>query len=183
MGWLLLIVGMVLWWVAHLFKRALPRERAKLGAAGKGAVALVVVAGVALMAFGFWLAPHIVVLQPPAELVHVNNLLILVAIYLMSPAPKRGRLLNSMRHPMLTGFALWALAHLLVNGDLASILLFSGLLGWAGIQVFLINRAEPQWEPRPHGSYTMDAAMLAASALLFVLIGLVHSWLGVWPFP
>jgi uncharacterized membrane protein len=33
-----------------------------------------------------------------------------------------------VRHKQLTGVKAWAVAHLLVNGDLASILLFGGLL-------------------------------------------------------
>jgi uncharacterized membrane protein len=33
-------------------------------------------------------------------------------------------LIRFMRHPFLTGLSLWALSHLLVNGDLASIVLF-----------------------------------------------------------
>ena len=47
----------------------------------------------------------------------------------MSPAGKKGRLLNKLRHPMLGGFKLWAFAHLLVNGDLASVILFRRFAG------------------------------------------------------
>lgn len=35
------------------------------------------------------------------------------------------------RHPFLWGVALWALGHLLVNGDLASVVLFGGMLALA----------------------------------------------------
>ena len=43
-------------------------------------------------------------------------------------------------HPQLTGFKVWAAAHLLVNGDLASILLFGGLLAWAVVEVIFSKR-------------------------------------------
>jgi hypothetical protein len=120
---------------------------------------------------------------PPAFMVHVNNLLVLIAIYMMSPAPKRGVLLNRMRHPMLTGFALWAIAHLLVNGDVAAMILFGGLLIWALVEMRVINAAEPDWTPGDPGTLGRDAMFLAASAVLLVIIGYIHAWLGVWPFP
>ncbi|MFV0361312.1 NnrU family protein, partial [Tropicimonas sp.] len=124
MGWLILILGIALWWGAHLFRRAMPDARARLGDGGRGAVAIALVVSIVLMVIGFRATPFVEVWNPPAFLRHVNNLLALIAIFMMSPAPKRGRLLNRMRHPMLTGFGLWAFAHLLTNGDLASIILF-----------------------------------------------------------
>lgn len=43
------------------------------------------------------------------------------------PEPARG-VLRITRHPMMWGIALWAGVHLLVNGDLASLLFFGGFL-------------------------------------------------------
>ncbi len=50
---------------------------------------------------------------------------LLVATYLP------GRISAAVRHPMITAVKFWALAHLFVRGDAASLLLFGGLLGWA----------------------------------------------------
>jgi uncharacterized membrane protein len=44
---------------------------------------------------------------------------------------KTGTLRGKLRHPQLLAVKTWAVAHLLVNGDLASIMLFGGLLAWA----------------------------------------------------
>ncbi|MDA7966095.1 NnrU family protein, partial [Ruegeria sp.] len=118
MGFVLLILGVALWWAAHLFKRVMPERRA---AVGKGAIALALVAAVLLMIFGYRMTDTVFVWAPPSFTIHINNLLVLIAIFMMSPAGTKGRLLNRMRHPMLAGFKLWAFAHLLVNGDLASI--------------------------------------------------------------
>ncbi|MFP3541299.1 NnrU family protein, partial [Pseudomonas sp. SIMBA_044] len=87
---------------------------------------------------------YIHVWAPPSFLVHVNNSLMVLALFFTSPGPRKGRLFRKMRHPMLFGFSLWAVAHLLVNGDLASVILFGGLLVWAGVEVLAINRAEPE---------------------------------------
>lgn len=116
-------------------------------------------------------------------MIHINNLLMLFAIYLLSPAPKRGKLVSGLRHPMLTGFSIWAVSHLLVNGDAASILLFGGLLVWAVATVRIINGAEPDWQRGPEGTLAKDAMFLVGSVVLLGVIGFVHNWLGVWPFP
>lgn len=183
MGWLILILGVALWASAHLFKRLAPSRRAAMGDAGKGAVALALAAAVVLMVIGYRMVPFVPVWLPPEFMVHLNNLLVLIAIFLMSPAPKRGRLLHGWRHPMLTGFALWAVAHLLVNGDLASIVLFGGLLAWSLAAIATINRAEPVWTPAAPGSYAKDAMFLLGSVILLAVIGYIHAWLGPWPFP
>lgn len=179
MGWLLLFLGVALWWGAHLLKRVAPALRASMGAEkGKGLVALTLALSILLMVLGYRAAPYVDIWQPPLFLRHLNNLLVLIAIYMMSPAPKKGKLLNGMRHPMLAGFSLWAFAHLLVNGDLASILLFGGLLGWSLVTPGIINRAEPDWTPPEPGSIGKDVMFLGASVVLLLVIGLVHGWLG-----
>ncbi|MEO1733318.1 MAG: NnrU family protein [Pseudomonadota bacterium] len=184
MGWIILVLGVLLWAAPHFFKRALPVQRASMGDPGKGAVAIGIFAGIVLMIIGYRMVPYVDVWTPPSFMVHINNLLVLLAIFLMSPAPKRGKLLAGMRHPMLTGFKAWAFAHLLVNGDLASIILFGGLLAWAVVEVIVINKAEPGWSKQASdGSYAMDAMFFAGSIVLLAIIGYIHNWLGVWPFP
>ena len=184
MYWILLLAGVALWWGAHLFKRLAPARRAALGDAGRGAVAVSLVLAIVLMVLGYRGVEFVPVWSPPAFLVHVNNLLMLIAIFLLSPAPRRGKLIAGMRHPMLTGFKTWAIAHLLVNGDLASILLFGGLLAWAVVEVIVINRSEPGWQkPAVKGSYGKDAMFAAGSVVILVVLGWIHGWIGPWPFP
>lgn len=182
MGWVVLFLGVALWSGAHLFKRAAPARRAAMGDRGKGLVAGLLALSILLMIFGYRWAPVVPVWGPPAFLTHLNNLLMLAAFYLMSPAPKKGRFLTFLRHPMLAGFGLWAFAHLLVNGDLASILLFGGLLAWSVVSMQAINRAEPSWRAPAAGAVKWDAIGVAGSVLLLVVVGYIHAWLGVWPF-
>lgn len=183
MAWIVLILGIALWWGAHLLKRVAPEQRAALGAdRGKGIIAGVLFGAIVLMVIGYRWTPFVPVWGPPSFLTHINNLLILVAFYLMSPAPKKGIFLNGMRHPMLTGFALWAGAHLLVNGDLTAILTFGGLLAWAVVTMRVINTAEPEWTPNPKGEIKYEAMGIGGSVVLLVVVGYIHFWLGVWPF-
>ena len=173
-----LILGVALWWAAHLFKRVAPGPRANLGEKGKGFVALALVVSILLMIFGYRMADGAVFWGRHPATVGINNLAMLIAIYMMSPAPKRGRLLSGMRHPMLTGFALWAGAHVLVNGDVPSFILFGGLLVWALVEMQVINRAEPDWTPPAPGALSKDAMFLAGSLVLLIIIGYVHGLTG-----
>ena len=182
MGFAILVLGVALWWGAHFFKRLMPAQRAALGDRGKGLVALAIVASIVLMVLGFRMADFVPVWSPPTWGVHLNNLLMLIAIWMMSPAGAKGRILNKVRHPMLAGFRVWAIAHLLVNGDLASVILFGGLLVWGLVEVVVINRAEPDWTPPAPGTLAKDAMFMAASVVLLAVIGYIHAWLGAWPF-
>lgn len=183
MYWVILILGVGLWWAAHLFKRIAPARRAAMGDPGKGAVAAAIGIGIVLMVIGYRGTEFIAIWNPPGFMVHINNTLMIIAIYMLSPAPKRGKLLSGMRHPMTIGFSVWAIAHLLVNGDLASLILFGGLLIWAVTTMRVVNAAQPDWQPGPGGTYAKDAMFLVGSILLLGVIGMIHSWLGVWPFP
>jgi len=184
MSWLMLIVGIALWWLAHLFKRLAPDLRASLGGLGKPGIAVVLLLSVVLMVIGYGGIDYLDVWQPPGFMVHVNNLLMLIALFLFTPAARRGRVIYGMRHPMLAGFKVWAFAHLLVNGDLASIVLFASLLAWAVVEMIVINRAEGSFEVSGDvGSLRNDALFLVGSIGVLFLVGYLHAWFGVWPFP
>ena len=182
----LLILGLLLWTAAHYFKRVMPAQRAVMGNAGKGVVAVGIIAGVVLMVMGYRTADFIPVWYPPAFMVHVNNLLMLLAFWIYgSGAPKGPKAWPGykMRHPQLIGFKIWAFAHLLVNGDLASVLLFGGLLAWAVGEVILINKAEPEWTPSEAGGRAVYIKHGIISLVIFTVVVVIHIWLGVWPFP
>lgn len=177
-----LILGVALWAGAHEFKRIAPDARARMGERGKGLVAILVALSIVLMVVGYRAAPVVPVWQPPYFLTHVNNLLVLIAFYLFAVSGAKTRLHQRLRHPQLTGFGLWAFAHLLVNGDLASIILFGGLLAWAVAAVVVINRAEPAWTPPPVGPVRKEFTAAAAALVLYGVVAAIHAWLGVWPF-
>lgn len=178
----LLILGLALWWAGHFFKRALPGVRQGLGDPGKGVAALLILGGVLFMVIGYRGLASPQVWNPPLFLIHVNNLLMILAVYLFAASGTKARAGVAMRHPQLTAVKTWAVAHLLVNGDLASIVLFGGLLIWAVVEVIVINRSEP-WERRAWGGTGAEVKAVAGTVVVFALIAAVHAWLGYWPFP
>jgi uncharacterized membrane protein len=185
----LIVLGLALWWGAHLWKRVAPGSRAGFGEPGKRIVTALVLAGVVLMVIGFrgsdWLrieaAEFVELWSPPRFLVHVNNLLMLFAFYLYAASGMKTRITRVIRHPQLTAVKIWAVAHLLVNGDLASVVLFGGLLAWAVVSVILINKAGPRGplpEPAPMGK---EVGAAIGAVVVMGLVMLLHNWLGVQP--
>ena len=178
----LLILGLLLWSGAHLFKRLAPDRRAALGERFKGPIALALVLSVVMMVVGYrawlpdaiWWAPH------PAT-TGINNLLMLLAVYLYAASGMKTRAARVIRHPQLTAVKLWAVAHLLVNGDLPSLVLFGGLLAWAVVEVIVINR-QTAWTPPPPAPMGKEIGAVVGAVVVTLAIGWVHGWLGYWPF-
>jgi uncharacterized membrane protein len=179
----LLVLGVLLWAGAHFFKRAMPDVRTPMGDKGKGPVALALLVSIVLMVIGYRMAEiRDVLWTAPSFFKHINNLVVLIAIFMMSPAPRKGKLLNNVRHPMLVGFALWAGAHVLVNGDAPSVVLFGGLFAWALAEIVVLNKAEGPWEPTEVGTYGKDGMFFVASIILLLVIGFIHGLVGPSPF-
>ena len=178
----LLIAGVALWFGAHFFKRLMPGARAALGNAGKGLVAALTVASLVMMVVGYRGADIIPVFTPIAGMGHLNNLLMVLAIFMFGAGSSRGVVAAKVRHPMLWGMVIWAGAHLLVNGDVASVVLFGGLGLWALIQMRLIDRGDGEWERPDAGPISKDLRNLAIALVLYGLIVGVHIWLGYSPF-
>ncbi|WP_368185145.1 NnrU family protein [Aestuariibius sp. HNIBRBA575] len=179
----LLILGVALWWAAHLFKRVAPERRAAMGEKGAAPVAIAIVLAIVLMVIGYrsWASPHI--WFPQLWLTHVNNTLMILSVLLFGMASTSGRLRGKLRHPMLMGFGTWCLAHLLVNGDLASIILWGGLWAWAITEVKVINAKEPNWDRPEPGTAKGDVKLVVISLAVFGVITAIHGWIGPSPFP
>lgn len=178
-----LILGIALFVGAHWFKRFAPERRAALGTTAKAVEGVVILAGLVLIVIGYRSADYIHVWLPPDWTVHLNNLLMLVAVALLGSAHSKSRLRGLLRHPMLTAVIVWSVAHLLVNGHLAAILLFGSLGLWAALSIPLINRAVPAPAPYTAGSLAGDIRLAAITLVVFAAITGIHIALGVWPFP
>ena len=178
-----LLAGLGLWTGPHMLKRVAPGWRARQGDWMKGVVALLLVASIWVMARGYQSADYVGLWPRWEPLVHLNNLLTLVALFLFVASNAGGWVSARMRHPQLTAVKIWAVAHLLVNGELAAVVLFGGLLAWAVVEVVLINR-QAEWSPSeaPVNWYWRDGVALGITLVAYAAITWVHIWLGLWPF-
>jgi uncharacterized membrane protein len=179
---LLLVIGVLLWAYSHLMKRVTPGFRAKLGdGPGKGVVTVLSVLSICLMYVGYGQADRTELWPKLAAFTHINNLLMLFAVILLFMQANRGVMRTWLRHPMLTAVKVWALAHLLVNGDLPSIILFGGLMAWAVVDVILINRMEPPWNRPAKGQVVNDVIYVLGCVVALGAIAWVHGWILGYP--
>jgi uncharacterized membrane protein len=109
----------------------------------------------------------------------------LVALYIYGASaakPAKVWIGTKIRHPQLVGFSIWAVAHLLANGDLAAILLFGTMLIWAQVSIVMINKAEGDWVVPKRAPAQKEISLFVITSVLFLLLAAIHNWLGVSPF-
>ncbi|MGR3468225.1 MAG: NnrU family protein [Shimia sp.] len=180
----LLILGLTLWVAGHLWGRFAPGLYTRIGPAAKGLSALAIVAGVLLMIVGYWQAEVVTLYVLPGWAVYVNNVLMIAAFWTyLATATPRGTawIVGDLRHPQLVGFSIWAVAHLLVNGDLSSVILFGGLLVWALAEIAIMSRDAPAEAP-DRGGIKSPWGHAALVLVVFTLVAALHMWLGRNPF-
>ncbi|CUH65952.1 putative membrane protein [Thalassovita gelatinovora] len=177
-----LVLGVLLWSAAHLFKRVAPELRATWGEKGKGPIALALLVSLVLMVVGYRMADGAVFWGRSPMLAGINNLLMLVSIYFFAASGMKTRITAKVRHPQLTGVKVWALGHLIVNGDVPSFILFGGLMIWAVLEVVLINKIEPDWKKPTEFSTGKEIGAAVGTVLVFGVIAMIHIWLGYNPF-
>jgi uncharacterized membrane protein len=184
----ILIAGLALFIVIHLVP-TLPDLRARLVAAigpmaYKIAFSLISLVGLVLIVKGFGHArglgrgnPQLWV--PPVWSKHLAWGLMLPSLVLLVASNVPSRIRTATKHPMLLAIKLWALAHLLANGDLAGVVLFGSLLAWVvWDRVSVGRRAALGPLGHRHGTRMADIAVLAVGIALWAFMLLVgHAWL------
>ncbi len=177
-----LVSGLLLWtvvhWVPALWPALKTRWCNRLGAGGyQGSFALLVFAGLLLIVLGWRQTPASHVYLPMPELKHPAMAMVVLGFVLMGAANYGSRIKRLIRHPQLTGFALWAVAHLLLNGDSKSVLVFTWLLLWAISEIILINRRDRAFTPPPVVSWPQELAGVLVSLGVVALVVWVHPYL------
>ncbi|MGY4478746.1 NnrU family protein [Bradyrhizobium sp. USDA 3364] len=178
MGLLVMILGLVLFLGIHVLTSLRELRAGLVNAMGEGAYkgvySLVSFAGLGLIVWGFahyratgWID----VWAPPTVFKHIAVALMLPAVILVVASYIRGRIYTKLKHPMLAGVKLWALAHLLANGDLGSIILFGSFLAWAVYdRISLKRRADAGAPPIPVGGPTNDLIAIAVGVIAYLAL-------------
>lgn len=185
---ILLVLGLILWWVTHSYplvaKPARDALAAKLGEGPyKGAYTVVTLVALALMILGYRSMDFIPVYDPPLWAMHATDGLMLVAVFLFGASHSRGNVKRFIRHPMLLGLTVWAVAHLIANGDLASVILFGGLGVWAIAAIFMTNARDGAWVKPAPAPAKKDLILVAITIVAYLAIGFIHGLIGPSPFP
>lgn len=180
---LVMIIGIIVFLGIHSVRIVAPRWRlAKMEQWGegkwKGLYSVVSIVGLALLVWGFGMArlDAPILYEPPVWMKHITLLLMLFAfIFLGVFIAKPGRMKAALKHPMLIAIKTWALAHLLANGDLASLILFLSFLAWAVFDRIALKR-----QARAGLAPTAIASGPATNDMIAIIIGLVLYGLFIW---
>ena len=180
MGLAILIAGLVVFLGPHTLTALRgPRQQAinRVGLpAYKIGYSIASAIGIALIAYGFAryrASEWIDLWYPPAWTRHVAVALVWPAIICIVAAYIRGDIYRVLKHPMLAGVKLWALAHLIANGDLGSVLLFGSVLAWAVFdRISLKRRRDAGAPPIPVGGRRNDVIAIVVGTVLYLALGL-----------
>ncbi len=179
---ILILLGLILWSGSHFWKRAAPDSRAAIGEKGKMVVAVLSVVAIVLMVVGYRDAAGTIYWGKTSATTGINNLLVLFAFYLFAASGKGTRVTKLIRNPQLTAVAVWAFAHLLVNGDTPSFLLFGGMLVWALAEIVVLNRAAGPRTAYHAPPIKSEIIAVVATLVVFGVAAGIHSALGYSPF-
>ncbi len=169
-----LLIGLIVFFGMHsaaivaLPMRDRMAARSELG--WKATYAIVSLIGIVLIARGYGevrLTPTVLYV-PPIGLRHVAALLMLPAFAFFIAPYFPGRIKQALKHPQLVAVKLWAVAHLLMNGNVADVLLFGSFLVWAVVdRVSMKNRVARPLPGAPE-SRANDVIVVVVGLLLYV---------------
>ena len=172
---LLLIVGLAVFIGVHVVTTMRDRRARLIARFGEGpykiGYSVLSLLGLVLIVLGWRAAPFVPIWEPPVAMRHIAMPLVWIAFVCVTAAyVPSGFIKARLRHPMLVGVKVWALAHLLANGDLAAMLLFGSLLAFAVYDRIAVKRrariepAQPIAPPRWHN----DLIAVAVGTVLFL---------------
>ena len=171
----LLIIGLIIFLGSHSCRIfAEPWRNHMIDRLGevkwKGLYTIISIIGLILVVIGYGQARQtpVVLWQPATYLTHIAILLNLVAfIFLAGSSPSNNAIRLKLKHPMILGVKVWALAHLLANGTLVDLILFGSFLLWAVLD-FRSARKRPILMP--------EKAVVSTKATVIVIVSGIVIW-------
>jgi uncharacterized membrane protein len=180
----MLSIGLFIWVTVHLFPSALPNKRqsliARLGNnAYQGIFALLILASLLLIVFG-WRTSVPTHLYAPVDVLRLPAIILIFVGFILMVAAKfpATRFKQIIRHPQLTGVFIWAIAHLLMNGDSRSVLLFSVFGAWCVVSAFTFNHRDGAWvKPDTVAGWGQEIGIVIAGVVIYALMIYFHEYL------
>ena len=186
----LLLIGLAIFLGVHsisIFAEDFRNRMASRSEIGwMAAYGLVSLVGLVLIARGYAAArlePTLLYVTP-AWMRHVTAVLMLPVFILFFATYFPGRIKSMTKHPQLVAVKLWAVSHLLVNGALADVILFSAFLAWAVADRISMKRRTPRAVPGlpPAGINDVIVTVVGLGAYVVFVLWLHRAWIGIAPF-
>ena len=184
----LLVAGLLLFTIVHLLPAASPGTRAELAAklgenAYRGLFSAVILASLVVMVFGWRAATPTGIYAPPVSGGPVISAVVFFAFVLFVSSKARTNYRRFVRHPQMMSVIFWSAAHLLVNGDSRSVVLFGGLGSWALLEIFLCNKRDGKWNKPDVVPFSADMIVAVIAGVAFAVFFYLHKALfGVLPY-
>ncbi len=181
---LIFITGLVIFFAIHLVRMLAPEwRRTQIKNIGenkwKGVYSIISIIGLGLIIWGYSQAKidSDIIYTPPSWGAHVALLLVAIALILVIAANlPTGKIKQAVKHPFLLAVKLWAFAHLLANGDVASIILFGSFLVYAVWNRIAVKRRGGA-NPVANSSTSDMISIVLGLAIWAILVFGAHNWL------
>ena len=184
-----LILGVLIWSGVHLIPALGVQMRAawieRIGEGPyKGLFALSIVGAITLMVMGWKSTAPVALYGPPDWGRCLANIGMFVSLVLFMGSNVPSNMKRIVRHPQLTGVAVWGISHLFANGDLRSLVLFGGLGLWSVVEIVSLNQRDGAWEKPEPLPLMAEVKPLVAGIIAYAVLVFAHPYLsGVSPFP
>ena len=176
---LILVLGILLFLAIHLVPTSPSLRAGLVDRFGEGAYkigfSVLSLIGFALIVVGFHKlqvmpGKNPIIWDPPSWTRHIAFLLMIPAMILLVAALIPSRIRTAAKHPMLAAIKFWALAHLLVNGDLGSLILFGSFLAFAVYDRISVKRRPGVAVPPAPTSPLNDVAVVVVGLALYAFL-------------
>ena len=173
----MLLAGLVIFFAVHLLPVKQSLRASLVGKLGvlpyKALFAIVSLIGFYFIVVGKAGAPFISIWTPPDFFRHITILLVLIAFLILPAAYIPSNIKNRLKNPMLIAVKIWALGHLLANGDLASMVLFGSFLAYAVVDMISVKkRALPPIGKQP---IWRDIVVVVIGLVAYLVIMMKHA--------
>ncbi len=183
------LLGLAIFFVPHLFSSFRDRSdgkdlRRKIGYnTYMGIYSVITLVGLVLMIKGFGeMRPAQVLYEAPSWGMHLNLIFSFLAlIFFIAANFPTGHIKKTLKHPMLVGVKLWAVGHLLSNGELNSVMLFGAFLAYAVIDRIAVKRRGDLGPvaKTPHAKWDILSVTLGVFVTLIFVYYVHPNWIGV----
>ena len=176
----ILLLGILLFFGVHLMPSFVTFRQKMVTTLGarpyKVLFSILSLSGIILIVYGMSKADFQPLWDPPGWGRNVTVALMLFSILLLVVSDIKSNIQRFIRHPMLWGVTIWSGAHLLANGDLASLLLFGSFGTYALLDIFLVNRRGENKQLKKY-PFTRDVVTIVAGLAVYGIILLLHPYL------
>lgn len=177
---LVLVIGLIVFFAIHMVPSNAELRNgltSRFGDLGYRAIfSILSLIGLVLIVLGFWklqLHPgkNPQLWYPPVWTRHLAVALMLPAMIALVAAYIPSRIHTMLKHPMLVAIKIWALAHLLANGDLASLVLFGSFLAFGVYDRISVKRRHAMGPVGERtGPWINDVIVLVLGVALYAVI-------------